>query len=207
MAIKTLMRRGFPGVVLVLLATAAYHPARGLAQLVNTWLERGRDSNDAVGPTNGVKPDPPEHKSGRTILDRNPFDSVTGPLHDQPPARLGTEGGGTPCQSMSFRCTEQLETARPVVDNRPQAPFRSLRFVPDRKDGKLVGLRLFGIRPGSLLSTLGLQNGDRLESINGLEIASPEKALEAYARLSTAKRLSVRVVRLGKPLQIDLNIT
>lgn len=75
------------------------------------------------------------------------------------------------------------------------------------RGNKLIGLRLFGIRPGSLLSTLGLQNGDRLETINGLEIASPQKAVEAYARLSTAKRLSVRIVRLGRPVQIDLNIT
>jgi len=88
----------------------------------------------------------------------------------------------------------------------PAPLLRSLRVVPEQQDGKLVGLRLFGIRPGSLLSMLGLQNGDRLESINGFDITNPEKALEAYARLRTATRLSVRVVRLGRPLQIDLNI-
>ena len=84
--------------------------------------------------------------------------------------------------------------------NEPRAGRRLAHFC------KLLGLRLFGIRPGSLLGTLGLQNGDRLESINGFDIASPQRALEAYARLSTAKRLNVRVIRLGRPLQIDLNI-
>jgi hypothetical protein len=39
---------------------------------------------------------------------------------------------------------------------------------------------LFGIRPDTLLGTLGLENGDRLQTINGFDMASPEKALEAY---------------------------
>jgi general secretion pathway protein C len=84
--------------------------------------------------------------------------------------------------------------------------MRSARIVPEQKDGKTVGIRLFGIRPDTLLGTLGLQNGDRLESINGFPMASPEKALEAYARLRTADSLSVQVNRRGKPTTIDFHI-
>jgi general secretion pathway protein C len=131
------------------------------------------------------------------------------------------EGGGTLCQAMLFRAAVEVPAtparqdaaaaaatgaSRNRLEN-PMSSLGSLRFVPAKQDGKVVGLRLFGIRPGSLLSTLGLQNGDRLESINGFDIASPQKAFEAYARLSTAKRLSVRIVRLGRPVQIDLNIS
>jgi general secretion pathway protein C len=57
-----------------------------------------------------------------------------------------------------------------------------------------------------LLGTLGMENGDRLESINGFDMASPEKALEAYARLRTASNLNVKVNRRGKPVSIDYNI-
>jgi general secretion pathway protein C len=298
MAIETLVRRGFPGVVLVLLATAAYLQAQGLAQLLGAWLERGEGASHRVT----LPRDATEPKSGRAIRDRNPFDSVTGPFRNEPPARLSAdlsdplsspicpgiqvlivtessdpwwslatlressearprlrrvgdgvagkqvafigynpkqqapavwiEGSGKLCQSMLFRPAVEAAAPEPgkandkakiqklsdtefkidrsVVDEHLEDPltsFSSLRFVPDRKDGKLIGLRLFGIRPGSLLNTLGLQNGDRLESINGFSIASPQQALEAYAHLSTAKRLSVRVVRLGRPLQIDLNIS
>ena len=65
---------------------------------------------------------------------------------------------------------------------------------------------LFGIRPDTLLGKLGLQNGDRLEAINGFEMASPEKALEAYARLRTADSLAVKVTRRGAPVTIDFKI-
>ena len=84
--------------------------------------------------------------------------------------------------------------------------MRSARIVPEQKDGKVVGVRLFGIRPDTLLGKLGLQNGDRLETINGYNMASPEKALEAYARLRTANGLSVKVNRRGSPVGIQYNI-
>ena len=66
---------------------------------------------------------------------------------------------------------------------------------------------LFGSGPpDSLLATLGLKSGDRLETINGFSVANPEQALQAYARLRTAEHLRVRVVRAAQPLGIDLHI-
>lgn len=84
--------------------------------------------------------------------------------------------------------------------------MKSARVVPDTQDGKVVGVRLFGIRPDTLLGTLGMQNGDRLETINGFDMASPEKALEAYMRLRTADGLKVQLNRRGQPLTIDYKI-
>lgn len=92
-----------------------------------------------------------------------------------------------------------------VLENQAQL-MRSARIVPEQKDGKTVGIRLFGIRQDTLLGTLGMQNGDRLEKINGFDMASPEKALEAYARLRTATKLTVQVTRRGKPLTIEYDI-
>jgi general secretion pathway protein C len=92
-----------------------------------------------------------------------------------------------------------------VLENQAQL-MRSARIVPEQKDGKTVGIRLFGIRQDTLLGTLGMQNGDRLEQINGFDMASPEKALEAYARLRTATSLTVQLTRRGKPLTIQYAI-
>jgi general secretion pathway protein C len=103
----------------------------------------------------------------------------------------------------------EFSVDRSVVDKilEDQAELmRSARIVPEQKDGKVVGVRLFGIRPDTLLGKLGLQNGDRLETINGYNMASPEKALEAYARLRTANGLSVKVNRRGSPVGIQYNI-
>jgi general secretion pathway protein C len=92
-----------------------------------------------------------------------------------------------------------------ILENQAEL-MRSARIVPEQQNGKVVGIRLFGIRPDTLLGTLGFQNGDRLETINGFNMSSPEKALEAYARLRTAGNLNVKVNRRGKPLSIDFRI-
>lgn len=103
----------------------------------------------------------------------------------------------------------EFNVDRAVVDNileNQASLMRSARIVPEQKNGKVVGIRLFGVRSDTLLGKLGLKNGDRLESINDFDMTSPEKALEAYARLRTADSLSVKINRRGKPMSIDFRI-
>lgn len=139
------------------------------------------------------------------------------------------EGGGAFCQSMLFRqpavtaapapperrpviagpSHTELRVERALVEStlaEPSALISSVRVVPDKRDGTVVGLKLLGIKPGSLLGTVGLKNGDRLETINGFSMNSPEKALQAYAQLRTAQRLNVRLSRRGQPVELTLNI-
>jgi general secretion pathway protein C len=84
--------------------------------------------------------------------------------------------------------------------------MRQARIVPVQENGRVVGIRLSGIRPDALLGVLGMQDGDQLRTINGFEMASPEKALEAYARLRTADKLTIQLNRGGKTINIDYNI-
>jgi general secretion pathway protein C len=92
-----------------------------------------------------------------------------------------------------------------ILENQAEL-MRQARIVPEKEGDEVVGIRLFGIRSGSLLGHLGLQNGDRLESINGFSMSDPQKALEAYGRLRTANNLKVQVNRKGTPVTIDFNI-
>jgi general secretion pathway protein C len=103
----------------------------------------------------------------------------------------------------------ELNVDRSVIDEVLENQFehlKSIRIAPERKDGNVVGIRLFGVRPGSLLESLGIENGDRLESVNGFDITSPEKALQAYARLRGAGNLTLKINRRGQALGIDYKI-
>jgi general secretion pathway protein C len=84
--------------------------------------------------------------------------------------------------------------------------MRSARIVPEKEGDKVVGIRMFGIRKGTLLNVLGFQNSDRLVSINDFDISDPQKALEAYGRLRQVDHLKVSLVRNGAPTTIDFNI-
>jgi general secretion pathway protein C len=92
-----------------------------------------------------------------------------------------------------------------ILENQAEL-MKQARIVPEQENGKVVGIRLFGVRPDTLLGVLGMENGDRLQSINGFDMTSPEKALEAYARLRTADHMTVAINRKGTNQNLDYNI-
>jgi general secretion pathway protein C len=92
-----------------------------------------------------------------------------------------------------------------ILENQAEL-MKQARIVPEQENGKIVGIRLYGVRPDTLLGVLGMENGDRLQTINGFDMTSPEKALEAYARLRTADHLTIQVNRRGANQNLDYNI-
>lgn len=129
-----------------------------------------------------------------------------------PPPQAAGRPGSLPAEISSkiqrVSATE-FHVDRQVVDKilENQAELmRSARIVPEQENGKVVGIRMFGIRPDTLLGALGMENGDRLQTINGFDMTSPEKALEAYARLRTADKLTVQVNRRGQNVNLDFMI-
>ena len=80
------------------------------------------------------------------------------------------------------------------------------RIVPHFEGGQGAGFKLFAIRPGSLYSMIGIQNGDVIKQINGDMINSPDKALEAYARLKNSNNIVIDVVRNGQKKTLTYNI-
>lgn len=326
MTFDILIKKYFAGVVLAFVALAAYFQAEGATQLFGAALALSGSSAVPPRPPPAIAPTARQRPTADAIINRNPFDSVTGPLNasevptgptpnketldintdplaappcDSPQVFIVTEStdplwsvaalqapgeprprmhrvgddvagkhiefigynprentpsvwfssGGTLCQTMLFRTQPAQATAPPaaapvasaapapaggpspvpadiaskiqkvsdtefnvdrsvvdkILENQAEL-MKSARIVPETKDGKVLGIRLFGIRPDTLLGTLGLQNGDRLEAINGFNMGSPEKALEAYARLRTASKLDVNVNRRGSPVAIAFNI-
>jgi len=80
------------------------------------------------------------------------------------------------------------------------------RIVPSFHNGKANGFKLFSIRPNSLYSKIGIQNGDIVQKINGYEINSPDKALEIYSKLKDAQSITVDLVRRGKSQTLSYSI-
>ena len=72
--------------------------------------------------------------------------------------------------------------------------LRGLRAVPEIRDGKSRGTRLFRV-PATPLAHLGFANGDVIEKVNGVDIGAPDRALEAYSKLRSATSLEVSLLR------------
>ena len=83
---------------------------------------------------------------------------------------------------------------------------REVRIVPYFKDGSSQGFKLFSIRPGSFYASCGIRNGDILKTVNGYELASPDKALDAYTKMKGAKRATLELERNGSPVIVTIDI-
>jgi general secretion pathway protein C len=91
-----------------------------------------------------------------------------------------------------------------VLENQADL-MRNARVVPTFVNGRTCP-RLLGVRPDSLLATLGFREGDCIESVNGFDVSDPNRALEAYARLRSADTLVVRVRRYGTDLELEYTL-
>ncbi len=101
-----------------------------------------------------------------------------------------------------------FEVERSVVRDLVSGSMQSAgaRVLPINKDGKLDGLRLLGVKPGGLASSLGLLNSDVLQGVNNTKIESANTLLELYAQLETLGVVELAGTRKGKPLTLTLRL-
>jgi general secretion pathway protein C len=127
------------------------------------------------------------------------------------PVTAPVRGGGAPLDPVIAKGIEQVSATERRIDRGVFEKIlaehaeltRGTGVAPIRENGNVVGLKVSGVRPDGLLATLGIENGDRLTSLNGFDVTDPEKALNAYAQLRVAPKIVVVVVRAGRPLQLD----
>lgn len=75
--------------------------------------------------------------------------------------------------------------------------LRHVRVVPRDEDG-VRSWALYGIRRGSLLQQLGLQNGDRLREVGGQPLGDLDEVMSSLAAWRAAPELRVGFVRRGE---------
>jgi len=117
--------------------------------------------------------------------------------------RLPAPARPQPTPEPESETVRQVDDANWLVDSREieQASanmsqlMTQIRVVPNFTDGQPDGFKVFAIRPGSLFSKVGLQNGDVLKRINGVELQGPEQAFEAYQALKDETAIQIDLVR------------
>jgi general secretion pathway protein C len=69
------------------------------------------------------------------------------------------------------------------------------RVVPHFENGVIDGYKIFAIKPDSLYQKIGLENGDVIQNINGIQVDSPEKALQMFQSLRTERTFTINLSR------------
>ncbi len=69
------------------------------------------------------------------------------------------------------------------------------------------GLLVQGIKAGTLLHTLGLEDGDEILSIGGIQISSKEEALNAYLTFAPEREVELQLLRQGAPSTLSFRLS
>jgi general secretion pathway protein C len=77
--------------------------------------------------------------------------------------------------------------------NNPAALFSQARILPKYEEGSMVGVQLNAIKPGSLFEQIGIQNGDTITSVNGIEVTGQQESAEVLRELAEANEFDVTV--------------
>ena len=138
---------------------------------------------------------------------------IPAPTRPEPPPPAPAAPAETPPPA-GQDTVRQLSPDKYLVANQEVEKLRSdmgslmtqLRVVPNFTEGQPDGFKVFAIRPGSLFARIGLENGDVIKTINGIEIQNPEQAFEAYQRLSSETNIRIDLVRRNENKTLSYEI-
>ena len=124
----------------------------------------------------------------------------------QPRKDKGAELDGSGIRATAANTYEvPKDELQKALDNMGQLATQA-RIVPSFKNGESQGFKIFSIKPNSLFTKLGIQNGDIIKRVNGFDINSPDKALELYSKLQSSNRIEIEFERGGSATRKTYNI-
>ena len=98
------------------------------------------------------------------------------------------------------------EVPRATVDRVFSSTSTYTRVARTLPSYRAEGFRVFGVRPGTIVSAIGIQSGDAVRAINGHEVNTIEEAIDLYQQIKDAKEWRIDVTRRGRPELITIAI-
>jgi len=84
--------------------------------------------------------------------------------------------------------------------------FHNITIEPCVKDNQSQGLKISGLEKVPLAEMFGFKNGDIIQSINGQQLTSKQKAFQVLMKAKTQSRLDIQLVRNGKSKNLSFEI-
>ncbi len=107
-------------------------------------------------------------------------------------------------QSSTRVAIDRAAVERILADGRRLMPDSAILF--EQRSGNVLGVRVFKVAPDSLLAHLGIQSGDRIDSVNGVHVTNRDAALKGYQGLRGGGPVEIQVLRKGKRVSIQLDV-
>lgn len=125
---------------------------------------------------------------------------------------VGTTGANQPP-------TEKLKAATPepvAADQQLPQPsvrlgyveelFRQATIKPYVKEGQTKGLRISGLEETPLTKLFGLRNDDVVQTLNGQDLNSKQKAFQVLKKARTQPKIDLQLLRDGKTKELSFDL-
>ncbi|MES2614857.1 MAG: type II secretion system protein GspC [Bdellovibrionota bacterium] len=93
-----------------------------------------------------------------------------------------------------------------VLTNKLSSALEEARAVPYLVGGQIKGFTISQIVPDSVYSKLGLQNGDVVSSINGIELNDAARAIQTLNSLRSESNIALEVTRGGQSITLKVDV-
>jgi type II secretion system protein C len=129
----------------------------------------------------------------------------------QRPATKGQDTGATAKKQEAQSTTEPARTRGAIPPLSTQARyveevFHKVAIEPYVKNNQAQGLRISGLEKVPLAEMFGFKNGDIIQSINGQQLISKQKAFQVLMKARTQSRVDVQLLRNGKNKDLSFEI-
>jgi general secretion pathway protein C len=116
-----------------------------------------------------------------------------------------TRDAPSPKESATSTYVVDRKTVQENLDNLPSLLMQA-RAELYFKEGRPEGFQLSQIQRGSLLKSVGFEDGDVIRSVNGQEIRSLEDAIALYQQLGDRDSYTIGILRGEKPRTLHVKI-
>ncbi len=84
--------------------------------------------------------------------------------------------------------------------------FRKIKIDTCTQDDQTLGLKISGLEKVPLAEMFGLKNGDVIQSINGQQLTSKQKAFQVLMKAKTQSKVDIQLLRNGKSRDLSFDI-
>jgi general secretion pathway protein C len=130
---------------------------------------------------------------GRSYSARAPSATQASPRARRSPAEPAQQGVNGAVQRLAENRFALPRGDVEAAAANPAALFSQARILPKYDEGRMVGVQLNAIRPGSLFAQVGIQDGDTVSQVNGVTVASPEDSQRLLEQFAAGGALRVTV--------------
>ncbi|MBZ5708870.1 hypothetical protein [Nannocystis pusilla] len=88
----------------------------------------------------------------------------------------------------------------------PAVLARLARVIPSTREGKVVGYKLYSVRPGTPLELAGFKNGDLIQTIDGEALGGADEVLGLFVKLRRLDRWTIAGLRKDAPFELTIAV-